>query len=620
MTVMQIISVPLSKLEVSAINVRQIGRDQGIGELAALIASQGLLNPLQVTATWKNGKSTGRYGVVAGGRRLAALRLLASRKELAKAAPIDCCLVDDERAAEISLAENSGRLVMHPADQFTAFAGLHDNGAGLTVDQIGLRFGVSAHTVRQRLRLASLSPVLMEAFRDGRLTLDQVMAYALTDDHAAQERVFAVWPTSGTHYIRQQLTQGEVPASDRRVRFVGITAYQAAGGTVRRDLFTEDQGGWMTDPLLLDRLVTERLTTAAEAVRAEGWGWVEVLPQLPSLFWSLRRVQPARLDLSEADNAKLTALQARAEQIEAEAGDEMTEEQGAEMDRIEAEAEAICSKQDAFAPEDKARSGAFVTLENHGLRIERGILRPEAANENQADAGQDAGSGSFQPLGERAPKKAEAGLPAPFAAELAAHRTAGLQAEVAGRPHLALCVLIQSLIEPGRSPCSVRVVEPAQETVCPGINETEARMATDPASIGNRVPGEDALLPWLVEQDTDTLLALLAPLVARGIDAGPQDWTTERGAASEAAQLARIALLDMRLWWKADAASYFGRVPKSMILGAVRDGAGVAAAAGLSGLKKAPMADAATRLLDGKGWLPGLLRVPEAEAMIEAAE
>ena len=619
--VMQIISVPLNKLDVSTINVRQSGRDQGIAELAALIASQGLLNPLQVTATWKNGKPTGRHGVIAGGRRLAALNLLVSRKELSKVAPIDCCLVDDDRAAEISLAENSGRVAMHPADQFEAFARLHDNGTGLTVDRIALRFGVSDQTVRQRLRLATLSPALLETFRDGRLTLDQVMAYALTDDHEAQERVFAAWPTASTHYIRQQLTQGEVAASDRRARFVGIEAYEAAGGTVRRDLFTEDQGGWMTDPLLLDRLVTERLTGTAEMVRAEGWGWVEVLPQLPVQFWTVRRVLPVRVGLSEADDAALAALRARSKQIEDEGGDEYTEEQDAELNRIEAEAEAIEAKQEAFAPADMARSGAFVTLENHGLRIERGILRPEVANENEADAGQDAEPGSFQPLGERVPKeKGEAGLPAAFAAELAAHRTAGLQAEVAGRPHLALCVLIHSLIEPHNSPCTVRVVEPALEAVCPGINETGARIATDPEAIGHRVPADDALLPWLIEQETDTLLSLLAPLVARGIDAGHQDWTTERGTTSDAAQLARIALLDMRLWWKADAASYFGRVPKSMILDAVRDGAGIAATAEISGLKKAPMADAATRQLDGKEWLPGLLRVPQAEALAEAAE
>ena len=620
MTVMQIISVPLSKLEVSAVNVRQAGRDQGIEELAALIASQGLLSPLQVVATWNNGKPTGRYGVVAGGRRLAALRLLASRKGLAKTAPIACCVVDDDRAAEISLAENSGRVAMHPADQFEAFARLHDSGTGLTVDRIALRFGVSDQTVRQRLRLATLSPALLETFRDGRLTLDQVMAYALTDDHEAQERVFAAWPTASTHYIRQQLTQGEVPASDRRARFIGIEAYEAAGGTMRRDLFTEDGGGWMTDPLLLDRLVTERLTGAAETVRAEGWGWVEVLPQLPVQFWTVRRVLPVRAELSEADAAALVALRERSEQIEAEGGDEYTAEQDAELNRIEAEAEAIEAKQEAFAPEDMARSGVFVTLEGNGLRIERGILRPEAANENVPEDADTAGTGSLRSTAETGPKKAEPGLPAAFAAELAAHRTAGLQAEVAGRPHLALCVLIHSLIEPGGSSCSVRVAEPALEAACPGINETEARMATDPEAIGNRVPSGDALLPWLIEQETDTLLGLLVPLVARGIDAGHQDWTTERGATSDAAQLARIALLDMRLWWKADAANYFGRVSKGMILDAVRDGAGVAAAAEVSGLKKAPMADAATRQLIGKEWLPALLRAPQAEPLAEAAE
>ena len=145
-------------------------------------------------------------------------------------------------------------------------------------------------------------------------------------------------------------------------------------------------------------------------------------------------------------------------------------------------------------------------------------------------------------------------------------------------------------------------------------------MATDPKAITNRVPAEDALLPWLIEQDTDTLLALLAPLVARGIDAGHQDWTTERGATSEASQLARIALLDMRLWWKADAGSYFGRVPKGMILDAVRDGAGVAAAAALSALKPAPRAGAATQQRDGTQWLPSRLRVPPAATLAEAAE
>lgn len=624
MASMQIITVPLSKLDVSDINVRQSGRDQGIEELAALIASQGLLNPLQVTASTKDGKPTGRYGVVAGGRRFAALRLLASRKELAKAAPIDCCLVEDERAAEISLAENSGRVVMHPADQFDAFAKLHADGVGLPVEQIAQRFGVSAHTVRQRLRLASVSPVLIEAFRGGRLTLEQVMAYALTDDHAAQESIFAIWPTGNVNYIRQQLTQGEVPASDRRARFVGIEAYEAAGGTVRRDLFTEDRGGWLVDPLLLDRLVAEHLAGTAETVRAEGWGWVEVLPQLPASFYSMRRVQSVTVELSEADTSRLAALQARSEQIEAEAGDEsLTEEQDAEHDRVEAEAEAIREKADAFTPEDMARSGVFVSLEHHGLRIERGMLRAEAANKNEANDTDDTASGCFHlPSSGQKAKAQETGLSAAFAAELTAHRTAGLQAEVAGRPHLALCVLIQSLIEPGSSPCSVRVVEPALTVACPGINETEARMATDPEAIGHRVPAEDALLPSLIEQDTDTLLGLLAPLIARGIDAGSQDWTTEQGSTSEAAQLARIALLDMRLWWKADAGSYFSRVPKGLILDAVRDGAGKGIAAEIAGLKKGPMAGAATRHLDGKDWLPSLLRVPtpEAEPLANAAE
>jgi ParB family chromosome partitioning protein len=242
--------------------------------LASSIQAHGLLQSLVVRAkSDSGGQPTGRYEVIAGGRRHAALKLLAKRKAAPKNAPIPCHIITDENAGEVSLAENVMRTDMHPADQFEEFAKLHRDGDGLGIEEIAARFGVSAHTVRQRLRLSSVHPKLIQAYRDEVLTLDQLMAFTVTNDHTAQSTTFEGlqgWQRP-PDAIRRLLTQTMVSATDRKVLLVGIDHYVAAGGTVQRDLFTDDAGGWITDPALLDRLVAEALDHAAEAVRSEGW-------------------------------------------------------------------------------------------------------------------------------------------------------------------------------------------------------------------------------------------------------------------------------------------------------------------------------------------------------------
>jgi ParB family transcriptional regulator, chromosome partitioning protein len=87
------------------------------------------------------------------------------------------------------------------------------------------------------------------------------------------------------------LTEGAVRASDKRARFVGVEAYQDASGIILRDLFNADDGGWLQDPSLLDRLVTEKLSREAEIIQAEGWKWVEVSPSFPyGHTYDLRRL------------------------------------------------------------------------------------------------------------------------------------------------------------------------------------------------------------------------------------------------------------------------------------------------------------------------------------------
>src|ERR1700687_4477835 len=164
----------------------------------------------------------------------------------------------------MSLAENVVRDDMHPADQFEAFRLLIDKGA--PVEDIAARFGVTPTVVTQRLKLARVSPVILKAYRNEKLTLEQVMAFAISDDHKAQERVLnEMAPWQGARDIRAALTENDIAATDKRVTFVTLKAYEKAGGTTRRDLFSEDDEGiFILDIALLDRLAIEKLEKAAK--------------------------------------------------------------------------------------------------------------------------------------------------------------------------------------------------------------------------------------------------------------------------------------------------------------------------------------------------------------------
>jgi ParB family chromosome partitioning protein len=199
---MKIEMIPLNKPVPSSANVRKTGTGIRIDELAASISAHGLLQNLQVRATPR-----GTFEVIAGGRRYAALKLLAKQKSMAKDEPIGCnVLQDGEDATEISLAENVIRVDMHPADEFEAFKRLAD--AGKPPEDIAARYGVSALVVRQRLELAAVSPVLMGIYRAGQMTLEHLMTFTVSDDHTAQEAAWHELPKwqRNPRAIRKHLT------------------------------------------------------------------------------------------------------------------------------------------------------------------------------------------------------------------------------------------------------------------------------------------------------------------------------------------------------------------------------------------------------------------------------
>ena len=231
-----ITNIPLNKLTAWEGNVRKTQNKAGIDELAASIKAHGLQQNLVVR---KDGK---KFAVVAGGRRLKALQRLAKAGDIEDTYEVPCRITEAADASEISLAENVMREDMHPADQFEAFRDLADK--GMPVADIAARFGKSDSHVLKILKLARVSQKILKAYRAADLTLEDVMAFTVTDDHEAQERFYsAMAPWQGASEIRAALTENDIAATDKRVKFVTLKAYEKAGGATKRDLFCDDDSG-----------------------------------------------------------------------------------------------------------------------------------------------------------------------------------------------------------------------------------------------------------------------------------------------------------------------------------------------------------------------------------------
>jgi ParB family chromosome partitioning protein len=638
----RILEIPLSKLVLSAANVRRTGRENGLEELAASIQAHGLLQSLAVRPELDaDGAETGKYRVTGGGRRLTALKLLAKRQALAKSMAVPCIVAagDEEEA---SLAENVVRESLHPADQFEAFKRLADE-HGASAEEIAARFGVTPQLVRQRLRLGAVSPRLLQVYRDGGLTLDQLTAFALTEDHARQEQAFASLSWNKEPYtIRRLLTEAQVPARDRRAVFVGAEAYVDAGGAITRDLFTEDGGGWFEDAGLVDRLAREKLEKLADDLQAaEGWRWAAVSIDYPHAH-GLRRVYPHQQELAPKQQERLDTVQAELEALSVEhdgvAEDSLPEEVRARFDALEAEATALSERTYAYDPQEIARGGVFVMLHHDGsVRIERGFIRsedelpPEPGPESdpEADATADEptlpGQEIAAPRDERQGEEEETAL-RPLSdllvRDLTAHRTLALRLALGENPDVALLAVIHALVaQTFHRGHDLGTCLDLQATSAPlashadGIEDSPAaaRLAERHGVWAQRVPRDPAeLWTFVTGLDHDSRATLFAHCAALTVMAVRLPWDRRPRTEAGVDTLATALDLDLSATWQPTVRSYFGRVPKPRVLEAVREAVGEEAAARLDGMKKQPMAETAEQLVAGTGWLPLVLRTVEA--------
>lgn len=623
------IIVPLNKLKRHPRNARKVPHgDAAIEALAGSIQHKGLIQNLVVEAEAKDGKPTGKYLVSAGEGRRQALERLAARRIIRKTHGVRCYLDMTNDAAEISLDENVTRTPMHPADQFERFHELsRDKGWG--AEEIGGRFGVSPEIVKRRLRLGAVSPKLMDIYRQDGLTLDQLAAFAITDDHARQEQVFENLSFNKEPWIiRRDLTADKVPATDRRARFVGVDAYAEAGGTIIRDLFTEDDGGFFEDGALLDTLAVERLREIAGDVLAEGWKWAEASVDFPHDH-GMRRVYPQLVALSEDDEARLQEAGA--------SHDALTEGFGSYEDMPEAEAEKaqaladeidrISARRSAYDPEVLARSGVFVCLGHGGeVRIERGFLRAEDEPQEEAEPEADVAlseAADVSDEGEDEEAAEETGKPISdsLIRDLSAHRTLGLRLALGNQPVVAMIALTHAMVADlyyrgGETCLDIRAQSEGLGTHADGIADGAAFEALSERhdGWGAQLPTDAAdLWPFLSGLSGDALLDLLAHCVSLTVNAVKLPWERSTARAEAADRLARAVNLDMTGIWTATAHSYFSRVTKAQIGEAVSEAVSSEAAERIAPMKKGDMAEAAEQLVAGTGWLPSVLRTKGAE-------
>lgn len=639
--------IPFNKLVLSQANVRRVKAGLSIEELAEDIARRTLLQSLNVRPIRDaDGNETGMYEVPAGGRRYRALELLVKQKRLAKTTPIPCIVREEGIAEEDSLAENVQRVALHPLDQFRAFQALKEKGLG--EEEIAARFFVTANVVRQRLRLASVSPKLLDVYAEDGMTLEQLMAFAVSSDHARQEQVWESLQRSWNkepYHIKRLMTENAVRASDRRARFVGVAAYEAAGGIVMRDLFAQDDGGWLQDVVLLEKLVAEKVDREADAIRAEGWKWVEVANDFPyGHTVGFGRITGQPVDLTDEERARHEALRDELERLEAEwaEADELPEEVDQRLGEIEATLEAFEERPFKYDPADIGRAGAFVSIGSDGvLRVERGYLRPEdetptsAASNHDGDTRDVDPSASYDDVDAVGNGKAGAApeteaqddglkpLSDRLVMELTAHRTLALRDALANDPDTAFLAVLHALVLQTfytfatESCLEITAKSSGFSVQGPHLKESPSAKVVDARheTWAKQLPEEPKDL-WnvLMGFDTDSRAALFAHCASLTVNAVHEPWNRAPGRKRHADQIASSLSLNMTAaGWRPTADNYLDRVPKARILDAVREAKGIAASELIDHFKKSDMATEAERLLADTGWLPEPLRTPEIE-------
>jgi len=311
----------------------------------------------------------------------------------------------------------------------------------------------------------------------------------------------------------------------------------------------------------------------------------------------------------------------------------MPEDVAAKVGALDAEIDAISDKRHAYDANVIAHGGVFVVLNHDGtVRIERGFVRaedealadpqpggeaidPETVEDEQAEGDEDEEVG--KPISDALTR------------DLSAHRTLALRVALGERPDMALIALTHTLTSQLFYSYAEAGCLEVRPTVTPlgshadGIEDTPLAAKANAAHEAwvERMPRDVAdLWTFIVALGDEDRAAQLAHCVACTVNALHLPWDRKPRSLQTADRLATALTLDMAEDWTPTVDSYLGRITKANILEAVIDGVSEDAARRIADMKKQEMAQAAEQLLAGTGWLPTVLRTPEADASEAQAE
>ena len=603
------VSVPLDSLIKSPLNVRTVPYSaESVSELAESIKGVGLLQNLVVHALPGD-----RYGVAAGGRRLAALNMLAERDIIQADWPVRVKVIPQELATAASMTENGQRRDMHPAEQIAGFRAMELEGK--TPAQIGDLLGYSPRHVQRMLKLADLAPVILDALAEDRITTEHCQALALENDTARQVQVFEAACQSGwggkpeVQTIRRLVTESEVAvAGNSKFRFVGADAFSP--DELRTDLFSDDEGGYV-DCVALDAALLEKLQAVAEHLReAEGWGWcagrMEPVGECREDAGTYRSLPEPEAVLTEAEEERLNELMTRYDALE---------NQCEESDLLEAEMKLMrcMAKVRAWTPEMRAGSGVVVSWRYGNVCVQRGVqLRSEDDAADDADR--------TEQVQEKASVEE---ISLPLLTKMSSERTLAVQAALMQQPDKSLTLLAWTL-------ClnvfgSGAYSKPAQISLeCEHYSLTSDAPSGKEGAAFMAMMAEKArlaaLLPdgWARDMTTflslsqEVLLSLLSFCTACSIH-GVQ--TREYGHTSRSPldSLESAIGFHMRDWWQPTKANFFGHLKKPQIIAALNEAGLSGAARDAEKMKKGDAAEHAEFHMKDNRWVPGWMCSPRPQ-------
>lgn len=594
---MTIQTIRFDQLVASSRNVRSV--KVGVDALAASIAAEGLLQNLIVVE-----KPDGKFEVIAGERRRRAIGLLVKAKTWTKDAAIPCEVRDGDNATTVSLAENTQRAAMHPADAYRAFARLETEGLDETA--IANRYGYDPREVRRLLSLGNLSPKVLNALAADKIDVATARAFTLTDDHKRQETILG--KARSAQEVRRMLTESKADTGSRRFKFVGSEAYEAAGGTYTRDLFAADDAGFADNAELLAELVDQRFASLIEAAEAEGWNEVMAVPdQTPYEVYQWHRLYPqAMQQLDGSETADLARINAEIEAL-MDGLDEDSDPDG------EPDIAALVEQRDAI--EGKGERAFTSEQQTTGILVI--AIGPDGEPSPTAYTKRARGTG---PDG-LTPKPPRALYDQRMTEDLSLVRTVALQDEISRNPQLARCVLIDALLpivtSDAYTPAHSLLLRSTERLKAGEVFDVNTLEMPSPQHVVRELlavmPADAAgRFAWLQTLDDDAMTRLQSYCTAALIDATTPKFSQPERVQS-AHRIARAASLDMTKHWDGGI-EFWSRLSRKAMLAALDEAIGPEAVENCHKLGKMDLAKACSERMADRGWLPPALRTPDSAA------